>query len=248
MNTILSLSLFPSLGLIIPMGGGWGLWLVLVVPTIILGLWAQHRVMSTYRKYSQIRSRGGITGAEAASAVMRKAGITDVDIVEIAGQLSDHYDPIHKRLALSSANYRGTSLAALGVSAHEAGHAIQHKVGYKALNLRMSLIPITTMASQVLPIVLIASFFLPFLAANMIGLKIAVVCYLVLTVFQLITLPVEFDASARARKELVGLGIIGQDEAVGVVRTLNAAGWTYVAAFISSLANLLYLFLLSRDR
>jgi Zn-dependent membrane protease YugP len=96
--------------------------------------------------------------------------------------------------------------------------------------------------------VLIASFFLPFLAANMIGLKIAVVCYLVLTVFQLITLPVEFDASARARKELVGLGIIGQDEAVGVVRTLNAAGWTYVAAFISSLANLLYLFLLSRDR
>ncbi|QYY37489.1 zinc metallopeptidase [Ruficoccus sp. ZRK36] len=230
------------------MGSGWGLWLVLVVPTIILGLWAQHKVKSTYGKYSQVASRGRITGAEAASAVMRKAGITDVEIVEIGGQLTDHYDPLHKRLALSSANYRGTSLAALGVSAHEAGHAIQHKVGYKALQLRMSLIPITTAASQILPIVLIASFFLPFLAANLIGLKIAVACYLVLTIFQLITLPVEFDASARARKELVGIGIIDQDEAVGVVRTLNAAGWTYVAAFISSLANLIYLFLISRDR
>ncbi|MBC2593415.1 zinc metallopeptidase [Ruficoccus amylovorans] len=246
MNTILSLSFLPGLGFIIPAGGGWGLWLVLIVPTIILGFWAQHRVMSTYKKYSQVPSRGRITGAEAASAVIRKAGINDVEIVEIGGQLSDHYDPIHKRLALSSANYRGTSLAALGVAAHEAGHAIQHKVGYKALQLRMSLIPITTMASQILPIVLIASFFLPML--GMMGIKIAVVCYLILTIFQLITLPVEFDASARARKELVGIGIIGQDEAVGVVRTLNAAGWTYVAAFISSLASLLYLFLISRDR
>ncbi len=246
MNTILSLSLFPSLGFIIPMGGGWGLWLVLIVPTIILGIWAQHRVTSTYRKYSQVPSRGRISGAEAASAVMRKAGITDVEIVEIGGHLTDHYDPVNKRLALSSANYRGTSLAALGVSAHEAGHAIQHKVGYKALNLRMALIPVTSFASQILPIVLIASFFLPLL--GVMGIKIAVVCYLILTVFQLITLPVEFDASARARKELVGIGIIDQDESIGVVRTLNAAGWTYVAAFISSLANLIFLFLLSRDR
>ncbi len=248
MESILSLTLFPTLGMIIPTGSGIGLWIVLIVPTIILGIWAQMKVQSTYNKYLQVPSRGRITGAEAASAVMRKAGINDVEIVEIGGQLTDHYDPIHKRLALSQANYRGTSLAALGVAAHEAGHAIQHKVGYKMLNLRMSLIPITSFASQILPFVIIGSFFLPFLAANMIGLKVAVAIYAVLTIFQLVTLPVEFDASARARKELVGIGIIDQDEAVGVVKTLNAAGWTYVAAFVSSLANLVYLFLVSRDR
>lgn len=223
------------------------LFLILIVPTIILGLWAQHRVTSTYNQWKKVPSRSRITGREAASAVMRNAGITDVDIVEVPGHLTDHYDPVHKRLALSSENYRGTSLAALGVAAHEAGHAIQHKVGYKALDLRMTLIPITSLASQILPFVILGSFFLPFLAANMIGLKVAVMCYLVLTVFQLITLPVEFDASKRAKVQLAGLGIIGQDEMPGVVQTLNAAGMTYVAAFITSLANLLYLFLASRN-
>ncbi|MEM8549978.1 MAG: zinc metallopeptidase [Verrucomicrobiota bacterium] len=246
METLASLFTLDALGVIVLSGTGLMLWVVLIVPTIILGIWAQMKVTGTYNKYSQVASRSRITGAEAASAVMRKAGISDVDIVEIPGQLTDHYDPVHKRLALSSTNYRGTSLAALGVAAHEAGHAIQHKVGYKALQLRMSLIPITNISSQILPFVIIGSFFLPFLAANMIGIKIAVGIYLVLTVFQLITLPVEFDASNRAKKELLSLGIIGQEESVGVVKTLNAAGWTYVAAFISSLANLIYLFLISR--
>jgi len=222
------------------------LFLILIVPTIILGLWAQQRVGSTYKKWVQVRSRGGITGAEAASAVMRKAGINDVDIVEIRGHLTDHYDPMHKRLALSSENYRGTSLAALGVAAHEAGHAIQHKVGYKALQLRMAIIPITSIASQILPVVLIASFFLPCLIHGGLGIKIVVACYAVLTFFQLITLPVEFDASRRAKQELVGLGIIGQDERVGVDKTLDAAAWTYVAAFVMSLANLIYWIMISR--
>ena len=219
------------------------LFLILIVPTIILGIWAQMHVTSIYKKWSQVASRGRITGAEAASAVMRKAGINDVEIVEVKGHLTDHYDPVNKRLALSSANYRGTSLAALGVSAHEAGHAIQHKVGYKALKLRMSLIPITNIASQMLPFVMIGGFFFGILGL----IKLGVIVYLVLTVFQLVTLPVEFDASRRAKLELAGLGIIEADERKGVTQTLNAAGWTYVAAFISSLANLLYLFLLSRD-
>ncbi len=218
------------------------LFLILIVPTIILGFWAQSRVQSTYKKWSQVASRSRITGAEAASAVMRRAGIQDVEIVEIRGHLTDHYDPTNKRLALSSENYRGTSLAALGVAAHEAGHAIQHKVGYKALQARMSLVSVTGLASSILPFVLLGGIFF-----QMTGLlQIGVICYLVLTVFQLITLPVEFDASKRAREELLGLGILQQDEAVGVVQTLNAAGWTYVAAFVASLANLIYLFLLSR--
>ena len=219
------------------------LFLILIVPTIIIGIWAQMRVSRIYNKWSRVPSRGRITGAEAADAVMRKAGINDVDIVEVQGQLTDHYDPVNKRLALSSSNFRGTSIAALGVSAHEAGHAIQHKVGYKALKLRMSLIPITNIASQLLPFVMIGGFFFGILGL----MKLGVIVYLVLTVFQLVTLPVEFDASRRAKVELAGLGIIEADERFGVNQTLNAAGWTYVAAFISSLANLIYLFLLSRD-
>lgn len=218
------------------------LFLILILPTIILGFWAQSRVHSTYSKWSRVASRSRITGAEAASAVMRHAGINDVQVVEIGGHLTDHYDPVHKRLALSSENYRGTSLAALGVAAHEAGHAIQHKIGYKALQLRMSLVGVTNLASSLLPFVLLGGIF--FQMAGL--LKIGVICYLVLTIFQLITLPVEFDASKRAREELLSLGILQQDEAVGVVQTLNAAGWTYVAAFVSSVANLIYLFLLSR--
>lgn len=218
------------------------LYLSLIIIPLILGIWSQAKVSSTYRKWSQVASRGRLTGREAASAIMRAAGINDVEIVEIPGHLTDHYDPMHKRLALSRENYRGTSLAALGVAAHESGHAIQHKVGYAPLKFRAALIPVTNIASQMLPFVIIGGFFF-----GMLGLiKLGVLVYLVLTIFQLITLPVEFDASKRASKQLVSLGILDKDEVGGVIQTLNAAGWTYVAAFISSLANLAYLFLLSR--
>ncbi|GHB93227.1 zinc metallopeptidase [Cerasicoccus arenae] len=223
-----------------------GLFILLIVPTMLLGLWAQHRVSSTYNKWKRVPTRSRITGAEAASAVMRNAGIYDVDIVEISGHLTDHYDPAHKRLALSSENYRGNSLAAVGVAAHEAGHAIQHKVGYKALEMRMSLNGITGIASKVLPFMIFGSLFLPFLAANMVGIKVAIICYAIIALFQFITLPVEFDASKRARVQLANLGIVGQDELPGVVKTLNAAGFTYVAAFVLTLANLLYWVAVSR--
>lgn len=214
--------------------------LLLIVP-MILGIWAQYKVTHTYNHWIKVQSRSRITGAEAAEAVMRSAGIKDVEIVEIPGQMSDHYDPTNKRLALSSANYRGTTLAALGVAAHEAGHAIQDKEGYAPLRARMALIPITSFASQLLPFIIIGGFFFHFFGL----IKVGVAVYLVLTVFQLITLPVEFDASRRASRQLVTLGIVDKDEQVGVIETLNAAGYTYVAAFISSLANLIYFFLLS---
>ncbi len=222
-------------------GGSFMAFLIFLVPTFILAMWAQSKVSSTYNKYVRVPSRGRITGAEAAAAVMRNAGIDDVKIVQIRGHLTDHYDPLGKKLALSQENYNGTSLAALGVAAHEAGHAVQHKVGYGALKARMALVPITNIASSILPIVMIGSFFVIGGAFSMTLLKLGVLCYVVLTLFQLITLPVEYDASARAKKELVALGILGNDEMVGVNKTLNAAALTYVAAFVSSLAYLLYL-------
>lgn len=215
--------------------------ILLIVPTILLGLWAQARVSSTYSKFAKIPSRGRTTGREAAAAVMHRAGIHDVDIVQVPGHLTDHYDPLHKRLALSSENYNGTSLAALGVAAHEAGHAVQHKVGYAALKLRMALVPATQIASSILPFVMFVPFFIFGAALGGVFLKVAVGCYLVLTLFQLVTLPVEFDASRRAKAELVSLGILERDEMPGVSKTLDAAAWTYVAAFVSSLAYLLYL-------
>lgn len=211
--------------------------LLLIIIPLIVGIWAQIKIKSAYSRYSQVPSRGGITGREAARAVMQSAGINDVEIVQCHGTLTDHYDPTHKRLALSEANYRGHSLAALGVAAHEAGHAIQHKQAYAPLNLRMSLVPVTNIASQLLPVIMFGGFFF-FHSPILINLGIAV--YLVLTVFQLVTLPVEFDASKRAKAQLVNLGIIGKDELVGVNKTLDAAAYTYVAAFVSSLGWLLY--------
>ena len=165
-------------------------------------------------------------------------------IVPIQGILSDHYNPQSKQLALSEQNYYGTSLAAIGVAAHEAGHAIQHAVGYGALQLRMALVPVTSLASKFLPIVILGGFL--FGITGLIHLGIAV--YLILTIFQLVTLPVEFDASKRASEELATLGIANAQEIQGINKTLHAAGWTYVAAFIASLGNLLYLFTLARER
>lgn len=212
--------------------------LFLIIIPIIVGLWAQMKVKSAYGKYVQVPSRGRITGREAARAVMESAGIYDVEIVQCHGTLTDHYDPTHKRLALSRDNFMGSSLAALGVAAHEAGHAIQHKKEYAPLKLRMSLVPVTSFASQLLPIAMIGGFVL-FHSPIFINLGIAI--YLVLTVFQLVTLPVEFDASRRAKAQLVNLGIVDRDEMEGVTKTLDAAAYTYVAAFVASLGWLLYL-------
>ena len=215
--------------------------LLIIIPAII-GFWAQSKVGSTYRKYSKVGSQSGVTGREVAAYVLRKFGIHDVEITSIKGHLTDHYDPRHKRLALSEENFHGNSLAAVGVAAHEAGHAIQHATGYGALKFRMALIPITNMSSQMLPFVIIGGLF--FQITGLIYLGIGV--YLVLTLFQLITLPVEFDASKRAKTELADLGIITSQEAVGVNKTLDAAALTYVAAFVASLGNLIYLVLASR--
>lgn len=216
------------------------LWIVLILIPILLGLWAQMKVSSAYEKNVQVGSRGRITGAEAADAVMRAAGIRDVEIVRVPGKLTDHYDPMNKRLALSEQNYHGTSLAALGVAAHEAGHAIQHKVGYSMMQVRQNMAPVVQFAA---PVAYMVTGFGIYLLGSMGGmlLTIGIAALGVMTLFQLVTLPVEFDASRRAKAQLVHLGILGRDEMDGVNETLDAAALTYVAAFVSSLGYLLYL-------
>ena len=217
-----------------------GVFMLLFVLVFLFALYAQIRVSSAYGKNARTPSHGGLTGREAAEAVMAQAGITDVSIEETDGHLTDHYNPVSKCLVLSSDNYRGTSLAAIGVAAHEAGHAIQHKIGYRMLSFRMALVPATQIVSKILPFVILASVFVAGIPVGPL-LDIAIICYAVLTIFQLITLPVEFDASRRAKVQLVSLGILDRDEMPGVNETLDAAALTYVAAFIGALLNLLYL-------
>lgn len=214
--------------------------IILFLGTLALSLWAMARVRSVYAHYSQVGAASGITGAGVAEEILRQAGIHDVEILESNQMLGDHYDPIHKRLVLSSQNFRGRSLAALGVAAHECGHAIQHKIGYAPLEWRMSAVGITTYASQI-------TMWLPFLGIGMglispyTGFLVLAIAWGIIMLFNLITLPVEFDASRRAKLILGHMGYIRPgEEAEGVRKTLDAAGWTYVAAFITSLGYLLY--------
>lgn len=227
------------------------IWIILIIVPMLFGLYAQLRVSSAYNKNVQIPSRGGITGREAAQAVLESAGIHDVEIVPVAGQLTDHFDPIHKRLALSEHNYNGTSLAALGVSAHEAGHAIQQKVGYSMMKLRQTLVPATQISAGASQFLIIIGIVLGAKGLGGIFLTIGAVALAVICLFQLVTLPVEFDATARAKAQLVNLGIVDSDEMGGVHETLDAAALTYVAAFVASLGSLLHILLVlaggSRD-
>lgn len=221
------------------------LYVILIGVPMLFGLYAQMRVMSAYNKNVRIGSRGRITGREAAEAVMSSAGIHDVEIVQVPGQLTDHYDPIHKRLALSQHNYGGTSLAALGVAAHEAGHAIQHKVGYSMMKFRQVLVPATQISAGAAQfLVIIGIVLLSQGIGGTIFLTLGAAALAVVAFFQFITLPVEFDASRRAKAQLVTLGIVDRDEMKGVHETLDAAALTYVAAFVASLGSLLHILLI----
>lgn len=224
------------------------IWIVLIIVPMLFGLYAQMKIRSAYGRNVQIPSRGGIRGVEAAQAVMRSAGITDVEIVEVPGELSDHYDPMHKRLALSHDNYHGTSLAALGVAAHEAGHAIQHKVGYHMMSVRQTLAPATQIAAGVANFVLIAGILLISSSFGGTLLMFGAIALGLICLFQFVTLPVEFDASRRAKAQLVNLGIVDRDEMEGVHETLDAAALTYVAAFVAALGSLLHILMLLTGR
>lgn len=214
--------------------------LILFLCTLAIGLLAQWHVKRTYARHSRTPTAGGYTGAEAARAILRQAGISNVSIYEHEELLGDHYDPRHKRLVLSSANYHGTSAAALGVAAHECGHAIQHQQAYAPLQLRMAAVGVTSFASQLVMWIPLLGMFTGLLAPR-VGLLIMAVAWGILMAFNLVTLPVEFDASRRAKAILGQMGFIqAGTERAAVSQVLNAAGWTYVAAFVSSLIYFLW--------
>lgn len=212
--------------------------LLLFGGTMLISLLASARVKSKFNQWREYPALSGLTGAQAAERILRNAGIYDVEVVPYEGVLSDHYDPINKRLALSEPVYNDCSVAALGVAAHEAGHAIQHAQAYAPLHWRMSAVKITSFASG-------AMMFVPIifgLAGKLfLGAVIMSVCLGIMMLFNLITLPVEFDASRRAKQLLLSSGMVrsGEEER-GVNEVLNAAGLTYVAAFVTSLAYFLY--------
>lgn len=215
-----------------------------MLPGLLLGLWAQAKLHFAFNKYSRIPVASGLTGAQAAREILDRAGLADMPVAEVEGHLSDHYDPMKKALFLSSDNFHGNSIAAVGVAAHEAGHALQHQAAYSMLNLRMALVPITQFASSAYAVILLLGFFLGLMK---IMLPIVIGLFAIITLFQLITLPVEYDASARAKEQLFRLGLVRESEREGVAKVLNAAALTYVAALVSSLLTLLYYIAAARN-
>ena len=212
------------------------IYLMFILPGLALSLWASFRTKSAFNKYSQVRSGSGYTGAQAAQVLLNREGLQDVKITRSHGLLSDHYNPLTKSLALSEAVYDSNSIAAIGVATHEAGHAIQHAQHYKPLWLRSLLVPTANVGSSIGYFVMLMG--LMFASTNMV--LVGAVLFSMVLLFQIVTLPVEFDASARAKNLVVAHGIITSYEREGMDKVLNAAALTYVAAAVSTLLTLLY--------
>jgi Zn-dependent membrane protease YugP len=212
------------------------MYFVFLAPGILLAMWAQWRVQSAYQEASQVPAGSGLAGAQAADAVMRAAGVRGVEIEPTNGFLSDHYDPGAKVLRLSPDVYAGRSLAALGIAAHEAGHAIQDARHYPLLVLRNALVPMASVGSNLSWIIIAVGFAL----ASMAWIKFGIFAFATTVVFQLVNLPVEFDASRRARIALIEGHLISREEDATVGKVLNAAALTYVAATLTAVLTLLY--------
>jgi Zn-dependent membrane protease YugP len=213
-----------------------------ILPALALSLWASWRTKAAFRKFSQVRTARGLTGAQAATEMLRGAGISDVQVVPTSGFLSDHYNPANKTLALSEATYASNSVAAVGVACHEAGHAIQHAAAYKPLWLRSALVPTASFGSSAGYFVMFGGAL--FHSANLIYL--GALLFSAVLLFQVVTRPGEFDASARAKRLAVETGVILPQERPGMDKVLNAAAMTYVAAVVSTLMTLLYYLLRAR--
>ena len=209
-------------------------WMILV-PAMLIALLAQLNVSATFNRYSRISSARGFTGAQAAEAVLRAHGVYDVRIEHVAGRLSDHYDPRTNVIRLSDGVYHSTSIASVGVAAHEAGHAVQYAQGYGPIKLRTAIIPVCNIGSQLSIVLIILGLVLYFPALFGIG----VILFALAVVGQIVTLPVEFNASRRAIQSLSGTGLLDDQELRGARKVLTAAALTYVAALLVSLAQLL---------
>jgi Zn-dependent membrane protease YugP len=221
---------------------GLGLWVLLAIVPLLFGLWAQTRVSRTFRRYSQVPTRNGITGAQAAAAVLQASRLPGVSIRPVSGRLTDHYDPRSRTLNLSEDVANAATVAAVGVAAHEAGHALQDAQGYKPMRIRQTLVPVATIGQQL--------WFLPVVVGLILGatglVNIGLVLFAAVVAFQLVTLPVEFDASRRALHALEGQRLLAPDELGGAREVLRAAALTYIAGFVAALGQLIYFFLASR--
>ena len=219
-------------------------YLILIVPALLFGLWAQSQVNTNFQKYSKIGTMRGMTGAQAAEYILQQNGIYDVEVRHISGHLSDNFNPKNKTINLSDSVYNSTSIAAIGVAAHEAGHAVQHAVNYKPIRIREMIIPVTQIGSWLyLPII-----FVGFLFSSQYLVNLGIILFSTLAIFLLVTLPVEFNASESAITTLSQSGILYGEEIDGAKKVLKAAALTYVAALVSSLAQLLRLIILFGGR
>ena len=224
-------------------------YIVYVLPAVIFAMWASANVNSTFKKYAKIHSRRGITGAEAARRVLDSKGLTNVRIERVSGNLTDHYDPRTNVIRLSDTVYSDTSEAAIGVACHEAGHAMQYAESYAPIKLRNAIIPVTNIGSKLsMPLILIG-IFLSYLSDYLIIFAyVGIICFAFSTVFQLVTVPTEFNASRRALAAIDNCGILDSEERSGAKKVLSAAALTYVAALAVSLMQLLRLITLVNRR
>ncbi len=224
------------------------LFLCFLIPSIILGAIAQGAVNGKFKKFSKVRTLRGLTGAQAARQILDTNGLYDVTIEEVQGKLNDHYDPRTRTLRLSTAVARQPSVAAVGVAAHEAGHALQHAQGYSALKLRSAMVPAVNFSSRLAPMLIMGGIMLEFFFRSTQGIStlalaiawFGVIGYGLAALFSVVTLPVELDASSRAKKLLYQYNIVDKQELAGVTSVLNAAAWTYVVAAIAAILQLAY--------
>lgn len=219
-------------------------YILLVVPTLLLSLWAQIKVNYTFAKYSKVQCKSGLSGASAAQHLLNATGIRDVRIQHVSGHLTDHYAPGAKVLRLSDSVYRNCSVASVGVAAHETGHAVQHAKGYGPLALRSTLVPVANIGSAIGPTLAIVGIIFSYDLLT----KIGIILFSAAVLFYLITLPVEINASHRAVKLLRETHIMAEDELYGVKKVLTAAAMTYIASALTSIASLLRLVFIARDR
>ncbi len=217
--------------------------LAFIIPMAI-GLWAQHRVKSTFAKNLQVPTANGLTGAEVARRVLDANGLQEVPIEETPGSLSDHYDPRNRSVHLSPDVYHGRSVSSTAVGAHEVGHAIQHAQAYTFFKVRSAMFPAVAFASQIWVLFVFGGLILGAFGLAYVGIAL----YAVAVLFQLVTLPVEFDASSRAKRQLSDLGLVASNEATGVQSVLKAAAWTYVAGALAAIATLLYFLSMLQNR
>lgn len=224
--------------------GGYGLYLLISLPALLLGLWAQSKIRSSYNKFSKVRTSNGMSGADVARHILDSNGLSDVKVEQTRGTLSDHYDPRSKTLRLSAGVYQGNSIASAGVAAHETGHAIQHKDAYGPLKIRSFMIPTVQLGSWLGPII----FFMGYFFANDNLAWLGVLLFAGVALFSIVTIPVELDASKRAKAILASEGILYSGELSGVDQVLDAAAWTYVAAAAQAISSVLYYVLLLGGR